>query len=91
MAKKPKQPKQTYSMADQPGVKFVIERGAALPPAELAEQVLKEYFRAIGRTGGEIGGLATSKAKKQASRLNGRLGGRPKKQLPKSSGKGGTT
>jgi hypothetical protein len=93
MAKKPKQPKQTYyTIANEPGVRFVIERGAApaIPAPELAAQFLKEYFRAIGRRGGAIGGLSTSEAKKEASRRNGAKGGRPKKQLRKNSGKKGT-
>jgi hypothetical protein len=93
MAKKPKQPKQTYyTISTQPGVRFVIERGGApaIPAPELAAQFLKDYFTAIGRRGGAIGGLSTSEAKKEASRRNGAKGGRPKKQLRKNSGKKGT-
>ncbi len=34
---------------------------------------------ALGRLGGQVGGLVRSRAKAKAARANGRLGGRPKK------------
>ena len=34
---------------------------------------------ALGRLGGQVGGLVRSRAKAKAARANGKLGGRPKK------------
>jgi hypothetical protein len=34
---------------------------------------------ALGRLGGQVGGLVRSRAKARAARANGKLGGRPKK------------
>jgi hypothetical protein len=43
------------------------------------------YLADIGAKGGEVGGKATTPAKRRASRQNGKLGGRPKgsKNKPK--------